>query len=323
MRSWTTAGAGTLIVALLLTCSDDSAQPPDAAADAAPPADALASDAPASDAAPWTCPSYAAPAKVGTVTDSAINETSGLAASAKNPGVLWLHNDSGDTARVFAIDQSGALRGTYALGGATAQDWEDMTLGPGPQAGTSYLYLGDIGDNPATRASIAVYRVPEPDVPASGAPATATLSGVETLSFVYPDGAHNAETLLIDPHSGDLYIVTKMGSSPAGIYRSPAPQSPGSTRTLTSVGTVSLGGHITGGDIAADRSEVLLRTYVGAHLWRWPAGQTLADALAVSSCSVPAASEPQGEAIAFAPGSKDYYTLSEGLSQPLYRQVRQ
>jgi Zn-finger nucleic acid-binding protein len=47
--------------------------------------------------------------KGGLVRSWTLKETSGLAASAKNPGELWLHNDSGDTARVFAIDQSGAV----------------------------------------------------------------------------------------------------------------------------------------------------------------------------------------------------------------------
>lgn len=279
-------------------------------------------DAPAPDLAPGSCPTYASPVKAGTVTASAITETSGIEVSSANPGVIWLHNDSGDSPRVFAISSTALLLGEYALSGASAADWEDMALGPGPQAGKSYLYLGDIGDNPSARGSIAVYRVEEPVVPASGTPVTATLSGVETLTFVYPDGSHNAETLLADPGNGDLYIVTKTGASPAGIYRSPAPQSPG-TRTLTKVGTVSLGTNITGGDIADDGTEVLLRTYGGAHLFPWPAGAALSAALAATPCTVPAALEPQGEAIAFAPQSKDYFTLSELSGQPLYHYVRQ
>ncbi len=57
---------------------------------------------------------------------------------------------------------------------------------------------------------------------------------------------------------------------------------------------------------------------MGAHLWHWPAGATLAAALAATPCKVKAAVEPQGEAIAFAPKTKDYYTLSEWSAQPLY-----
>jgi len=319
----------TLLLSSLLACSDDGPVPvadgpradaavSDGPAGDGPVSDAQLPDAQLPDAPPFSCPTYAAAASVGKINTSAINETSGLAVSASNPGVLWLHNDSGDTPRVFAISTTAKLLGEYALSGAKAVDWEDMTLGPGPTAKTSYLYMGDIGDNPSQRASIAVYRVAEPTVSSTQAPVKVTLSNVDTLPFVYPDGAHNAETLLIDPLTSDLYIVTKTGASPAGIYVSKDPQQPGTQRTLTKLGSVSLKTNITGGDIAADRSEVLLRTYGGAHLWPWPAGSTLAAALAATPCKVKAAAEPQGEAIAFVPKTRDYYTLSEWVAQPLY-----
>ncbi|KKM69971.1 hypothetical protein LCGC14_1445370, partial [marine sediment metagenome] len=95
---------------------------------------------------------------------AAINEASGLAASILNSGVLWTHNDSGDSARAFAMDTQGNHLGMYNITGAGATDWEDMAVGPGPTAGVSYLYLGDIGDNDAERDSIDIYRVPKPAV---------------------------------------------------------------------------------------------------------------------------------------------------------------
>jgi hypothetical protein len=309
------------------SCSDENGvAPPDAGSPDAKIVDAAATKDSKPDGPPakpdasdsWTCPTYKPPAQAGTVGAPEINETSGLAVSSKNSGVLWLHNDSGDAPRVFAIDTSAKLLGTYTLGGAKAVDWEDMTVGPGPAAGESYLYLGDIGDNPSLRPDIAVYRVKEPTVTPGQSPVTITLSGVETLPFVYPDGAHNAETLLADRKSGDLYIVIKTDAAAAGIYRSKAPQTPGKKRTLTKEGDVKLGTLITGGDVSHDGTEVLIRTYNEAWLWHWPAGSTLAAALAAAPCKVPAAAEPQGEAIAFSPATKDYYTLSEKTSQPLY-----
>lgn len=329
-----------MLLSSLLACSDDGQAPTvdgpllhdagvhhDASADArlsdAPLPDAPLPDAALPDAAlpdAWTCPAYVGAASAGKISTAAINETSGLAASALNPGVLWLHNDSGDAPRVFAISDKAKLLGEYALQGAKAKDWEDMALGPGPAAKTSYLYLADMGDNSANRASIAIYRVAEPAVSTTQTPVKVTLSGVDVLPLVYPDGARDAETLLIDPQTGDLYIVAKSMVSPAGIYLSKAPQQPKTQRTLTKLGVVSY--WATGGDIAADRSEVLLRSYAGAHLWRWPVGSTLAAALAATPCKVKAAAEPQGEAIAFDPQTKDYFTLSEWTNQPLYRYVR-
>ena len=93
----------------------------------------------------------------------AIKETSGIAASRRVDNVWWVHNDSGDSARVFAINTSGQTLGEYALSGASAIDWEDIAAGPGPTAGVSYLYVGDIGDNDQKRRDLVIYRIPEPE----------------------------------------------------------------------------------------------------------------------------------------------------------------
>src|SRR5262245_49971144 len=106
-----------------------------------------------------------------------LDEVSGMEQSRANPGVFWVHNDSGDKPRVYAVSRAGALLGTYTLQGASAVDWEDMSIGPAPN-GSYYLYMADIGDNNARRRSIKIYRVLEPAVKQDQAAATATLTGV-------------------------------------------------------------------------------------------------------------------------------------------------
>ena len=96
---------------------------------------------------------------LGRIDDAAIDESSGLVASRTNPGLYWTHNDSGDGPNIYALDERGAHRGTWRVKGASAQDWEDIAAGRGPQAGVSYPYIGDIGDNEARRSEIIVYRV--------------------------------------------------------------------------------------------------------------------------------------------------------------------
>jgi len=81
---------------------------------------------------------------LGTVANPAIDELSGLVQSTAHPGVLWANNDSGDSARVFAVGSDGADLGTVMVSGATATDWEDLALGPGPGGG-DHLYVGDLG----------------------------------------------------------------------------------------------------------------------------------------------------------------------------------
>ncbi len=115
----------------------------------------------------------------GTIQTPELDEASGLAASAKNPGTLWINNDSGDSARLFAIAPDGSTRGIYPFEGASAIDWEDVAIGPGPHAQTPYLYAGDIGDNGSVRPNVVLYRVPEPKVVGDGG--THPLSGVDAL----------------------------------------------------------------------------------------------------------------------------------------------
>lgn len=102
------------------------------------------------------CPVVSEPRPLGRVTTAEVNEASGLAQSSLNPGVLWIHNDSGDSGRVFAIDRTGAWRGTVRYTPVDPEDVEDLALME--DAGTWYLLLGDIGDNPAERASLRIYR---------------------------------------------------------------------------------------------------------------------------------------------------------------------
>lgn len=279
--------------------------------------------------APRACPSFEAPVAICTLQSDQITEASGLIVSRTSVDVFWAHNDSGDTARVFAFNRQGQHLGVYTLQGISAVDWEDMASGPGPAAGTQYLYLADIGDNAASRASIAVYRVAEPAVSSTQAPVTVTLSPVEKLVLQYPDGAHNAETLLVDPAGGDLYVMTKSADGVSGVYRSAAPHDANGTRTLTKVATLvfgsgslaSTGSLATGGDISPDGEEIIIRTYGAVVLWLRAPGVSIATALGGSPCVLKAAPEPQGEAISF-DAQKSYYTISEGAHPSLYSFAR-
>jgi hypothetical protein len=259
----------------------------------------------------------------GTLQSPEIAEASGLAVSAKNPGTLWINNDSGDSARLFAVAIDGALQGVYPVEGATAIDWEALALGPGPQGKTSYLYAADIGDNGAARPNVVVYRVLEPEVAGDGG--THPLTGAEPLTLTYPDGAHDAEALMVDPRSGEIFVVVKnlARGGAAGVYRAPGDLAAGSTTALTRVGEVALPGvpflgAATAADIAADRKAIGIRTYGGVHLWPLGPEQTVADALAGKPCRGPVPFEAQGETLAIQPDDRGYFTVAEGPGAALH-----
>lgn len=258
----------------------------------------------------------------GTIASPAIDELSGLAASRRTPGVWWAHNDSGDSARVFAVGDDGRDLGEFVLNGASAVDWEDIAVGPGPAPGTNYLYVGDIGGNVAPRSTVTVYRVPEPAVD-TNAPSGAPLpvGGVDALTLQYPAGTYDAEALLVDPVSGELFVITKALGGTAQVFRAPAGLAGGSTTTLAAVRTVSLGfgGAVTAADVTAAGDVVALRTYFSVVLYPRPSGAPLADAFAQASCRGAAAAETQGEALGFTSDGRGYVTASEGAKPALHR----
>jgi hypothetical protein len=248
----------------------------------------------------------------GRVADPAANELSGLVHSRSQPGLLWSHDDSGAGPVLFALRADGRVDARPTVTGAQAVDWEDIAAGPAAD-GRPLLYIGDIGDNAARRASIDVYRVAEPRV---GAAATAPAA---RLQLRYPDGAHDAEALLVDPLRGDLVIVTKaLGAARA--YRAPARLSAGSQATLRRGPAISLS-LATAGDVSADGRLVVLRGYDRLAVWVRHGRERLTTTLGRAPCLSPTslAGEGQGEAIALDRRGATFATVAEGSPAVLRR----
>jgi hypothetical protein len=193
----------------------------------------------------------------------------------------------------------------------------------------SYLYVGDIGDNGKSRAQVQVYRVPEPAVYLDQhlAPVERDLKGVTQITITYPDGAHDAETLLIDPVTGDLFIATKQSGSTA-IYRAAADDLAGGGPVVLSfersfgIGFLQ---QATAGDISPTGREIIIKGYGFARMWLRGHGQTVGAALGGAAINIPFVgfpTKPQGETIAFDRFGASYFTVSEGTSQPLYKHTR-
>jgi hypothetical protein len=238
-----------------------------------------------------------------------INEASGIAASKKNIGVLWTHNDSGDSARIFAIDTHGKLLGIYHIEGVTNRDWEDIEVGPGQVKGKEYIYISETGDNDAKYKKKYIYRVPEPDVDTNKAAVYATLKDCDIITFKYPDGPRDAETLLLDPLTKDLYVVSKREKN-VNVYLLNYPQSLKNTSTIKYMLTLPFT-MVVGGDISYNGEEILLKTYDSVYYWKRNAGQSVVESLENKYYTLPYIREPQGEGISWSYNADGYYTISE------------
>lgn len=269
-----------------------------------------------------------ADALLATFEDPAIEESSGLAASRRQPGVLWTHNDSGDGPHLYASDRDGRALGTFAVPNASNTDWEDLAIGPGID-GPDALYIADTGDNARRRADVAIFRVPEPTVDLLAPPpplgTLAETSPAERFPIAYPDGPHDVEALLLHPETGELLLVSKDSTGPVVVYRLPPLVEPDRPLLAMPVAEVSLPGAgplaaATGGAVAPDGARFVLRTPIAAVEWTIGLKGRLADAIRAEPRRVALPPTPRGEAIAYRADGAALLLTTEGTPGRLYEQ---
>ncbi|WP_425548664.1 hypothetical protein [Amycolatopsis ultiminotia] len=254
-------------------------------------------------------PAAAAPAPETAcrITDSRVNELSGLVSD----GAHWYAiNDGGTKVQVFVLDRKCAVQRVLSAP-TDPYDVEDLA-----RAADGTLWLSDTGDNRHQRSTVALLEMK----PAGGS--------VVLHRLTYPDGAHDAEALLLD-RAGTPYLVTKDVLGDAKVYRPTGPlASPGPT-PLEQVGTLRVhstdtpGGPVgsfgsvlvTGGATSADGTVVAVRTYTDAYLYPAPDGDVAA-ALRREPVRVALPNEKQGEALAFEPDGT-LLSAGEGTGQPV------
>ena len=206
-------------------------------------------------------------AMAGRATDPALAELSGVAASRRLPDVLWVHNDSGNKARVYAIAPNGKRLASWKLKKVPSTDWEDIAIGPcgtvGSAQAASCLYLADTGDNHSDRTELHILRWPEPHaLPAPGEDETLKVKGeVEIFTFALPKGPEDVEAMAVLPDTR-VVLFSKRNDATSNVYRVTLGDKP----LVEMLGTLNLR------DELADRGEALRVTAADLH----PDGRTLA-----------------------------------------------
>lgn len=257
------------------------------------------------------------PAPLFKLADERLREISGLAVSPHNDGIFWMHNDSGDSARVFAVDSQGQVAATVNLEGVEARDFEDMALAGG------WIYLADCGDNFEVRENITVYRFREPKIAPDSKNQEITLqkSGFEKMVLQFPDGPHNCESLAATP-DGRLLFVTK-SQKQSGFYALESAFQNGTSGALRKIGTFEFGKAgfftkmATGADFSPDGRKLTVTTY--AQIYQFPLDSPFDfSTLKLQPQIWDLPPLKQCESVAFLADNCSLVVISEGKNQPLY-----
>jgi hypothetical protein len=275
-----------------------------------------AGDAPACSA----CAAYGAtPTKLGS-TPSGLANLSGAAFSWKTPGVLYANNDGG-TGEFYALSTDGTVRDRFVFSTSSAVDIEDMGVGPCPDG--TCVYLADIGGNRSSRTVYDILRAAEPSV-GDTPPSSATSLKYERFSFSYDDHAvHNAESLVVEPKTGALYVITKVDAGkPSAVYKLPQPPDATAMNTATHLVDLTVPTAMNREATSASAHPCglgfLLRTYDMLYEFRIPAGAPFEDAFRATPTVVPSSTETQSEAVAYRSDGSGYVTSGEGSGAPIY-----
>ena len=245
---------------------------------------------------------FSEPRELGLI-DSRLPEASGLASSVVNPGSMWVINDSGNPSEVYLIDTTAHVTLTCKLT-VKNRDWEDVAVGPGPIEGKTYVYVGEIGDNNAIYDMKYVYRFEEP----TSEQPTKNITLTDTLKIRMSDAERDTETMLIDPVTKDLYLISKRENN-VGVYKVSQPFTKG-IMTAQMVGTIPFFQIVAGG-FSPDGTEVLLKDYDHVYYWKRSREEPLEKVLLRKPEQLPYDREAQGESLTWKLDASGYYTLSE------------
>jgi len=277
--------------------------------------------------------------------DDALVETSGLAISRRDSGVLWAINDGGHAPALHALTFDGRPLGRWPLD-VINRDWEDMAAFR--IDGEPYLLIADSGDNARRLDEIVLHVVAEPVARGPDAAPGTPLVVERSLRVRYEDGPHDVEAVAVDETSGVIWLLPKEpvadGRGVAGgAYTLPLPgrldpvrpDEPLLARRATTLAPVSRGlverlaASVTGVDleqptafdIAADGRRGCLLTYRRIRCFERADGEDWSETLSRPGTALSGHDLDQAEALAVAADGSRLLFTSEGAMPPLRARV--
>ena len=275
-------------------------------------------------AAPERIP-YLRAHRLGDLSNKEVDESSGLAAGRRNPGVLWTHNDSGGKARLYACNAAGEDLATLDVAGATNYDWEDLCS---VQIGNKYLLLvADTGNNLNLPRPFRIYVLGEPKLDPNRRGVKLKANLLQVIHCRFADGWFDCESLAADPIARRIYLVSKPRKEGQvnRVYELAWPAKPGQTVWVAKPLAALMRSktrpmpNTTAMDLSPDGLRAVVLTYGHVYEYARGPGENWAQAFARPGREILLPARRQGEAVCYGPDGKTLYLTSEGKPCPLWR----
>tara|TARA_Y100001935_G_scaffold255569_1_gene269572 strand:- start:5018 stop:5878 length:861 start_codon:yes stop_codon:yes gene_type:complete len=253
---------------------------------------------------------------IGKIENNIIEEASGLVESVENSNSLWTHNDGGDGPFLYLISSFDAkILKKISLVGIKNEDWEDLAIGPSILGDTStYIYLGDIGDNKKNKTIKKIHFFREPKIK-NFDNELIEINDIKTISFYSEKKIENFETLMIDPNSKELFLIAKNKKKKQNIYKIDTENIEideiQKAKKYLTLNLKNLKGEITGGEISRNGQKCLIKTYKNVFLWERKKDEKWKNIWSQAPKILKYIPESQGEAICWSNDENAYFTLSE------------